>query len=86
MLRDSIVERGRLFSVSLGVLVSVFVVTVYRDDIVWTQIGALSFTLLTIWTFLRSKHQLFIQQSGEVYLWYCGSSLFQHIQFNAVRS
>jgi hypothetical protein len=55
LLRDVIPGRGRLFAVSLGMLVSQFITTVYRDDIVWISIAALSCNLLTMWTFLRSK-------------------------------
>ena len=55
VLRELLSIPARLFAVSVGTLVSLFIVTVYRDDIVWTQVGALSCTLLTIWTYLRSK-------------------------------
>ena len=55
LLRELLSNPARLFAVSAGTLVSLFIVTIYRDDIVWTQVGALSCTLLTIWTYLRSK-------------------------------
>ena len=54
-MQEALSARARLFAVSLGILVSLFIVNVYRDDIVWTQVGALSCTLLSIWAFLRSK-------------------------------
>ena len=55
LVQEALSARGRLFAVSLGILVSLFIVNVYRDDIVWTQVGALSCTLLSVWTFLRSQ-------------------------------
>ena len=55
LLRELLSIPARLFAVSVGILVSLFIVTVYRDDIIWTRVGALSCTLLTIWTYLRSK-------------------------------
>src|SRR6476620_4289035 len=55
LLREVLSGHARLFAVSLGALVSLFIVSIYCDDIIWTQIGALSCTLLSMWTFLRSK-------------------------------
>jgi hypothetical protein len=55
LFRELLSIQARLFAASVGTLVSLFIVTVYRDDIVWTQVGALSCTLLTVWSFLRSK-------------------------------
>ena len=39
------------FAVSIGSLSALFIVNVYRDEINWNFVGALGFTLLSIWLF-----------------------------------
>lgn len=43
--------RSPPFAVSVGSLSALFIVNVYRDEVNWNFVGALGFTLLSIWLF-----------------------------------
>jgi len=43
--------RSPAFAVSVGSLSALFIVNVYRDEVNWNFVGALGFTLLSIWFF-----------------------------------
>jgi len=52
-IREVTQQRDRLFALSCGILISLFIVNAYRDGIVWTQLVALGCTLAAIWSFAR---------------------------------
>jgi hypothetical protein len=52
-IREVTQQRDRLFALSCGILISLFIVNGYRDGIVWTQLVALGCTLAAIWSFAR---------------------------------
>ena len=45
--------RSRPFALSVGILSSLFLPNVYRDEVIWNFVGALGFTLVCIWLFAR---------------------------------
>ena len=44
---------SRPFALSVGILSSLFLPNVYRDEVIWNFVGALGFTLVCIWLFAR---------------------------------
>ena len=42
---------SRPFALSVGILSSLFIPNVYRDEVIWNFVGALGFTLVCIWLF-----------------------------------
>ena len=43
--------KSRSFAVSVGILSSLFIPSVYRDEVIWNFVGALGCTLVCIWLF-----------------------------------
>jgi hypothetical protein len=43
--------RSRAFALSVGISSALFIPNVYRDEVIWNFVGALGFTLLSIWLF-----------------------------------
>src|SRR3954466_15896713 len=42
---------SRALALSVGVLSALFIPNVYRDEVIWNFVGALGFTLLSVWLF-----------------------------------
>ena len=68
--------RERHFALALGLLSSLFVVNVYFDDITWPFVGALSCSILCIWSFSEFVNSA---RTRTVYLYL--STLFWFIAF-----
>jgi hypothetical protein len=45
------VTRARSFALSVGILSALFLPNIYLDEVVWNFVGALGFTLISIWLF-----------------------------------